>query len=78
MQIALEKFSEATVGYRKNKESADKWVQLFNTSYFMVSAVSGHIHSLIDNLVSKTKFYLRSRVYMNRSKMWKELNYVER
>ncbi|KAH6830488.1 NAD-dependent glycerol-3-phosphate dehydrogenase family protein [Perilla frutescens var. hirtella] len=38
-EIALEKFSEATVGYRKSKETADKWVQLFNTSYFMVSPV---------------------------------------
>ncbi|PIN17803.1 Glycerol-3-phosphate dehydrogenase/dihydroxyacetone 3-phosphate reductase [Handroanthus impetiginosus] len=38
-EIAVEKFSEATVGYRKNKEIADKWVQLFNTSYFMVSPV---------------------------------------
>ncbi|KAK6153123.1 hypothetical protein DH2020_012762 [Rehmannia glutinosa] len=40
MEIALEKFSEATVGYRKNKEIAEKWVQLFNTSYFMVSAAA--------------------------------------
>ncbi|KAK6153124.1 hypothetical protein DH2020_012763 [Rehmannia glutinosa] len=39
-EIALEKFSEATVGYRKNKEIAEKWVQLFNTSYFMVSAAA--------------------------------------
>ncbi|KAL0461729.1 UNVERIFIED_CONTAM: Glycerol-3-phosphate dehydrogenase [NAD(+)] [Sesamum latifolium] len=39
MEIAVEKFSEATVGYRKNKEIADKWVQLFNTSYFAVTAV---------------------------------------
>lgn len=40
MQIAVEKFSEATVGYRKNKEIAEKWVQLFSASYFMVSPVS--------------------------------------
>lgn len=40
VQIAVEKFSEATVGYRDNKEIAEKWVQLFNTNYFMVSAVS--------------------------------------
>lgn len=40
MKIAVEKFSEATVGYRKSKEMAEKWVQLFNTSYFMVSPVS--------------------------------------
>ncbi|KAK6155245.1 hypothetical protein DH2020_009493 [Rehmannia glutinosa] len=38
-EIAMEKFSEATVGYRKDKETAEKWVQLFNTSYFMVSPV---------------------------------------
>ncbi|XP_073040954.1 glycerol-3-phosphate dehydrogenase [NAD(+)]-like [Primulina eburnea] len=38
-EIAVEKFSEATVGYRKDKEIAEKWVKLFNTSYFMVSAV---------------------------------------
>ncbi|XP_020961323.1 glycerol-3-phosphate dehydrogenase [NAD(+)] 1, chloroplastic-like [Arachis ipaensis] len=37
--IALEKFSEATVGYSKNKEAAEKWVQLFGTPYFIVSAV---------------------------------------
>ncbi|KAL3526114.1 hypothetical protein ACH5RR_014486 [Cinchona calisaya] len=38
-EIAVEKFSEATVGYRGNKEIADRWVQLFNHPYFMVSAV---------------------------------------
>ncbi|KAL8471188.1 hypothetical protein ACS0TY_028133 [Phlomoides rotata] len=38
-EIALEKFSEATVGYRKDKETAEKWVQLFNTPYFSISAV---------------------------------------
>ncbi|KAL6552926.1 hypothetical protein OROGR_006768 [Orobanche gracilis] len=38
-EIAMEKFSEATVGYREDKETAEKWVRLFNTSYFMVSAV---------------------------------------
>lgn len=40
LQIAEEKFSEATVGYRKNKEIADKWVQLFSRPYFMVTSVS--------------------------------------
>jgi glycerol-3-phosphate dehydrogenase (NAD+) len=39
-QIAVEKFSEATVGYRENRESAEKWVQLFSTPYFLVTAVS--------------------------------------
>ncbi|OIT20544.1 PREDICTED: glycerol-3-phosphate dehydrogenase [NAD(+)] [Nicotiana attenuata] len=38
-EIAVEKFSEATVGYRENKEIAEKWVRLFNTPYFMVSSV---------------------------------------
>lgn len=40
VQIAVEKFSEATVGYRENREIAEKWVQLFSTPYFMVTAVS--------------------------------------
>ncbi|KAK7844835.1 glycerol-3-phosphate dehydrogenase [nad(+)] [Quercus suber] len=38
-EIAVEKFSEATVGYRENREIAEKWVQLFNTPYFLVTAV---------------------------------------
>ncbi|GLT33171.1 hypothetical protein SLA2020_077820 [Shorea laevis] len=38
-EIAVEKFSEATVGYRENIEIAEKWVQLFSTPYFMVTAV---------------------------------------
>ncbi|KAM2858397.1 hypothetical protein COP2_023941 [Malus domestica] len=38
-EIAVEKFSEATVGYRENKEIAQKWVQLFSTSYFMVTPI---------------------------------------
>lgn len=45
MQIAVEKFSEATVGYRNNKEVAERWVQLFYTPYFIVTAVSTS-HSL--------------------------------
>lgn len=40
MQIAVEKFSEATVGYRENSQIAEKWVQLFSTPYFLVTAVS--------------------------------------
>lgn len=40
VQIAVEKFSEATVGYRENREIAEKWVKLFNTHYFLVTAVS--------------------------------------
>ncbi|XP_021594720.1 glycerol-3-phosphate dehydrogenase [NAD(+)] isoform X2 [Manihot esculenta] len=38
-EIAVEKFSEATVGYRTNREIAEKWVQLFSTPYFMVTPV---------------------------------------
>ncbi|KAL6587442.1 hypothetical protein OROMI_000420 [Orobanche minor] len=38
-EIAVEKFSEATVGYRKSKEIAEKWIQLFSTSYFKVSSI---------------------------------------
>ncbi|XP_068304580.1 glycerol-3-phosphate dehydrogenase [NAD(+)]-like [Pyrus communis] len=38
-EIAVEKFSEATVGYRENKEIAQKWVQLFSTSYFIVTPI---------------------------------------
>lgn len=39
IQIAVEKFSEATVGYRESREIADTWVQLFSTPYFMVTPV---------------------------------------
>lgn len=46
LQIAVEKFSEATVGYRENREIAEKWVQLFSTPYFMVSSVS-EIHFIL-------------------------------
>ncbi|KAK1359446.1 Glycerol-3-phosphate dehydrogenase [NAD(+)] [Heracleum sosnowskyi] len=38
-EIAKEQFSEATVGYAENKSLADEWVRLFNTNYFLVSAV---------------------------------------
>ncbi|KAK1432720.1 hypothetical protein QVD17_09618 [Tagetes erecta] len=37
-EIAVEKFSEATVGYRGNREIAENWVRLFSTPYFAVSA----------------------------------------
>jgi glycerol-3-phosphate dehydrogenase (NAD+) len=40
VQIAVEKFSEATVGYRENREVAEKWVRLFSTPYFVVTPVS--------------------------------------
>ncbi|KAJ0051628.1 hypothetical protein Pint_02864 [Pistacia integerrima] len=39
VQIAVEKFSEATVGYRENIEIAEQWVKLFSTPYFIVTAV---------------------------------------
>ncbi|OIW09415.1 hypothetical protein TanjilG_14566 [Lupinus angustifolius] len=38
-EIAMEKFSEATVGYSQHKEVAERWVQLFTTPYFIVTAV---------------------------------------
>lgn len=38
-EIAVEKFSEATVGYKGNKQIAETWVQLFSTPYFLVTAV---------------------------------------
>ncbi|KAG6505392.1 glycerol-3-phosphate dehydrogenase [NAD(+)]-like [Zingiber officinale] len=38
-EIAVEKFSEATIGYRQNKEVADQWAKLFCTPYFLVSVV---------------------------------------
>ena len=58
MQIAVEKFSEATVGYRDNKEIAEKWVQLFNTNYFMVSAVSTDACFLLSNTLFQNLFNL--------------------
>ncbi|CAO1943212.1 unnamed protein product [Urochloa humidicola] len=36
-EIAVEMFSEATIGYRKDKEVANRWVKLFTTPYFLVS-----------------------------------------
>ncbi|KAK1319969.1 Glycerol-3-phosphate dehydrogenase [NAD(+)] [Acorus calamus] len=38
-EIAVEKFSEATVGYRENREVAQRWVRLFSTHYFIVTPV---------------------------------------
>ncbi|RWW13686.1 hypothetical protein BHE74_00026121 [Ensete ventricosum] len=35
--IAVEKFSEATIGYRQDKEFAQRWARLFCTPYFLVS-----------------------------------------
>lgn len=62
MQIAVEKFSEATVGYRLNREVAERWVQLFYTHYFIVTAVSAS-HSLINE--QQTRKYLSSHVILN-------------
>uniref|UniRef100_A0A0D3EZ73 Glycerol-3-phosphate dehydrogenase [NAD(+)] n=1 Tax=Oryza barthii TaxID=65489 RepID=A0A0D3EZ73_9ORYZ len=39
MEIAVEKFSEATIGYKKDKEVATRWAKLFTTPYFLVSVV---------------------------------------
>ncbi|XP_042500818.1 glycerol-3-phosphate dehydrogenase [NAD(+)]-like [Macadamia integrifolia] len=38
-EIAAEKLSEATIGYRENKEVANRWAQLFATPYFLVTTV---------------------------------------
>jgi glycerol-3-phosphate dehydrogenase (NAD+) len=39
-EIALEEFSEATVGYPANKKSSgDTWVKVFHTNYFSVRSV---------------------------------------
>jgi len=39
-EIALEEFSEATVGYKRGqKASGDMWQRVFNTNYFSVTAV---------------------------------------
>ncbi|GMI67461.1 Glycerol-3-phosphate dehydrogenase plastidic [Hibiscus trionum] len=38
-EIAVEKFSEATVGYRDKREIAEQWVRLFSTPYFVVTPV---------------------------------------
>ncbi|KAJ3683157.1 hypothetical protein LUZ60_013384 [Juncus effusus] len=38
-EIAEEKLSEATIGYKENKEIAYRWAKLFATPYFLVSIV---------------------------------------
>lgn len=38
-EIAVELFSEATVGYRGDKKAAEVWVQAFGTPYFKVTPV---------------------------------------
>ncbi|XP_010528202.1 PREDICTED: glycerol-3-phosphate dehydrogenase [NAD(+)] 1, chloroplastic-like [Tarenaya hassleriana] len=38
-EIAVGKFSEATVGHRGSIEVADTWVQLFSAPYFMITSV---------------------------------------
>uniref|UniRef100_A0A7C9CFK6 Glycerol-3-phosphate dehydrogenase [NAD(+)] n=1 Tax=Opuntia streptacantha TaxID=393608 RepID=A0A7C9CFK6_OPUST len=38
-EIAEEKFSEATLGYRENREVAERWARLFSTPYFAVTAI---------------------------------------
>ncbi|XP_064982372.1 glycerol-3-phosphate dehydrogenase [NAD(+)]-like [Musa acuminata AAA Group] len=38
-EIAVEKFSEATIGYKQEKEVAQRWARLFCTPYFLVSVV---------------------------------------
>lgn len=38
-EIAEERFSEATIGYRVNTEAAKRWARLFSRPYFAVTAV---------------------------------------
>ncbi|EFJ07277.1 hypothetical protein SELMODRAFT_451466 [Selaginella moellendorffii] len=38
-EVAVEKFSEATVGFRHDKRAADKWVRIFRRPYFLVTPV---------------------------------------
>lgn len=38
-EVAMEQFSEATVGYRSDTSTAKSWVQAFGTPYFHVAAV---------------------------------------
>ncbi|KMS98217.1 hypothetical protein BVRB_4g094790 [Beta vulgaris subsp. vulgaris] len=38
-EIAEEKFSEATIGYKDNRDVAERWARLFATPYFSVTAV---------------------------------------
>lgn len=40
IQVAMEQFSEATVGYKADTSIAKSWVQAFATPYFHVAAVS--------------------------------------
>lgn len=49
VQIAVEEFSEATIGYRKDKEVANRWAKLFTTPYFLVSIVSASTRSILIN-----------------------------
>uniref|UniRef100_A0A0E0LAR5 Glycerol-3-phosphate dehydrogenase [NAD(+)] n=1 Tax=Oryza punctata TaxID=4537 RepID=A0A0E0LAR5_ORYPU len=39
--IAVEKFSEVTIGYKKDKEVATRWAKLFTTPYFLVEDIEG-------------------------------------
>ncbi|KMZ57323.1 Glycerol-3-phosphate dehydrogenase (NAD(P)(+)) [Zostera marina] len=38
-EIGMKRFSEATIGYNQDKKVARRWVELFTTDYFIVSAV---------------------------------------
>ncbi|KAL3683270.1 hypothetical protein R1sor_001292 [Riccia sorocarpa] len=38
-EVAAEKFSEATIGYKDDKQTADKWVKVFGAPYFRVTSI---------------------------------------
>jgi hypothetical protein len=40
VQIAVEKFSEATIVYREDKQGLNPWAKVFTTSYFLVVVAS--------------------------------------
>lgn len=48
----MEKFCEATVGHRGDKEIAERWVQLFSTPYFLVSAVRPPFPNVLEILLA--------------------------
>lgn len=46
----MEQFSEATIGYRSDKNTARSWVQAFATPYFHVAAVSHSSYRIFESI----------------------------